>query len=902
MDKKIGKKILFWGILFAFLLKAGFTLALEIHYPDLNILGQHFAVDDTSTLPEFVCYFFGLATNLALLIAVLVIAFGGIYYLISYGKGKFTSEAKDWIKAGILGLLIVICASLIIYTINPNLTTCKLGILSMINLNPSDSPAPIPPGVDVTVYREIPIGILTEQVLTLGAMCYSSDQEGNPNYVTLSPETTRRFAPPEDMASCYVKLIEGAQKKAQVAAELANKITNLMDECSCQDKITGLSKCNNTCDPKTGCQVSGSCPGGSCTGPCVGSECQQPPNTTDCCPEGVKDKIEHGPIDLSFNIVGGDSKNCPQNGCCTKTLTFKGLDEFRCPNPKNNSPCSGIGNIDVKCAGGICKTNCGWVYDPVTNDDGQQTCVINKQRWEKLNLWQQLTYYKEIINSFQEWTQRSVDQLNLARSTLGKCYLAKPYVDLIKTYTSTDKKAHIVIKEPETFTDGTGKTIDASKYCQGFNYANSSCYKVCSDSCPDTGGNYAGCTDADCILKAYNARPCKSGSYSTFGECISACQTSCLDDTSGNCKDHCSEQYATCSNEYIFCEQQQEENSECILDPKNASKCLFNNQSFANCSKQLTDQGNLRYCINNAYLCKSGSNEYAGYPDCAVPGSKEYSSSFMFTNPDSQKCLKPYDPPKINTACYSKTNTTASCQDLCPETTKCPTSSKCPECPCDKIDQAYKTPVPNKSISGLAEAIASTGSTTTPESNAGSAGYIMTEQEISNVQMVGPLCNTFANNDDPLTFYCQINPPWWNTPANEETTDSKPKGNSYKIDLGEGEVPIGQTIDNAINWVSMLGQNINKMTDNIQVMLDQMKKIGEAKNSDHIEKDYCKCNAKFDKENGGGPICKTGCLYSQQQIDMPICEPLSDTAGNTPTDSISPPAENESLPNPHDRP
>ena len=178
MDKKIKKIILFLGIIFAFFLKANFVLALDVIYPDITVLGQRFHVDSTSTFPEYFCYFFGLIQDLAIFIAVITIAYGGICYLISYGRGKFTSEAKEWIKAGITGLLIVVCAYLIAYTINPDLTTCKLGVLSLINFNPSPN-STIPPGVTVTTFKEIPIGTLTENLLTGTMDCYGFDQNGN---------------------------------------------------------------------------------------------------------------------------------------------------------------------------------------------------------------------------------------------------------------------------------------------------------------------------------------------------------------------------------------------------------------------------------------------------------------------------------------------------------------------------------------------------------------------------------------------------------------------------------------------------------------------------------------------------------------------------------------------------
>ena len=98
MAKKNKGIILFLGIIFTFFLwhplGRNFVLALEVHYP--TILGL--SLNDTSSIADYVCYFFALGINLAILIAVMSVAFGGVYYLVSYTRGKFTSEAKEWIK------------------------------------------------------------------------------------------------------------------------------------------------------------------------------------------------------------------------------------------------------------------------------------------------------------------------------------------------------------------------------------------------------------------------------------------------------------------------------------------------------------------------------------------------------------------------------------------------------------------------------------------------------------------------------------------------------------------------------------------------------------------------------------------------------------------------------------
>jgi hypothetical protein len=159
---------------------------------------------------------------LASFIAVITIAFGGIYYLISYGQGKFTSEAKEWIKAGILGLLIILCSVLIIKTINPNLSKCNFAFLPDVDLGDIFGPPSLtPPGADVRTVTELPIGVLAEKLLTRTTYCYGFDRYGNPIFHGISvastgPGGTDKIEAEKDRLECFKALVSGAQKKAAV--------------------------------------------------------------------------------------------------------------------------------------------------------------------------------------------------------------------------------------------------------------------------------------------------------------------------------------------------------------------------------------------------------------------------------------------------------------------------------------------------------------------------------------------------------------------------------------------------------------------------------------------------------------------------------------------------------------
>ena len=488
INKIIKRVIIFWGIVFAFFLKAGFALALEAIYP--SVLGK--SLSDTSSIGDYVCYLFSLGTSLAVSLAVLAVATGGVYYLISYSRGKFTSEAKEWIKSGILGLLIILCSSLIIYTINPNLASCKIGKLPKVDLNPTDLSSSSSGSVDVVNYQEIPIGTLTETLLTRKMDCYGFDQEGDPvngNSIKTDTSCTKDsncssgggkcdtdagkcvvFLPTyvsHDRADCLTQLVDGAQKKANEIAALSDKITRLMNTCSC------VGKCDPVCDPATGCNPTG-CPGGGCAGSCkpngtaTSGACKEPPAAKDCCPPGVKDTIEHGPIKMTIDVgaVGG-SPSTPTNnnqgltsagiiqlgsdglpvynnnantnnfenwapsaqaawmagqanqalgddttGCRTESAVYNGLDEFRCPNPKDTksdkTPCSEIAKFVEK--------SVQLDRDSQAKFGKDQIVIIDKEKWNQINLVQQLTYFKEKIDELNQNIQKDIGILDQANA------------------------------------------------------------------------------------------------------------------------------------------------------------------------------------------------------------------------------------------------------------------------------------------------------------------------------------------------------------------------------------------------------------------------------------------------------------------------------------------------------
>lgn len=798
MIKKRIKKTLLFIIATLFLFQVNVVYALEVNYPSLFGL----SLNDNSGFPEYAKYFFNVGIILSCFVAAISIAFGGVYYLVSYGRGKFTTEAKEWIKSGLLGLLIVVSTYLIAYTINPELVLFKLPGIPQLFFNQMSNEGDDLRGGGVS-YQEIPIGNLTENLLSRTLDCYDFDAEGNPiEGVKMTIDIGEKISAPtymnHDRVDCALKLADATQKKAFIVSELSKKITDLMNQCDCEK----FGACSDTCNGAEGCDKPAVCPpvvpeDRICAGDCVDKECVQKANTSDCCPAGIKEKIEHGEIEIT---VGGIAKK------------YKGLDELRCDDEKLEiQKCNGF--IDF--------------LEKEVEVNKIKIKIIDKEKWKKLNLMQQMIYYKEKIEKIEKSIKADKNELISAKDALGNCYLAISSVDLLKEAKKESPAKPIKINRP--FSDPeTNSSIKISNYCEGFNYNNSSCLKICNEMCPDTSNQAIDLYRTKPIAEAYMKRECKSAvnDFGDFESCLDVCRT--------DCKGLCQQKYPD-GKERELCEDQCAENSKCVIE--NADKCLFNDEKIKKCANNLSDKGNYKKCIDNAYLCKNGSDQYAGYPDCSIPFddiafagkcSKENSASFFYKNPECLKCEKPN--------LFTILNPTSTCQELYPEVSKCPASSDCPTCPCDKIV--------NKIIN-------------IPSSEE----YNPIFKEITEYQIVGPECNSITYSDDPLTFYCRSD--WWDD-KNKEGDNEKPLGNS-RVCKKMNEIPVGETVDTSLAWSNKIIGEIQESAKITDEMLLAMNKAGKAKD-DPVVKNYCKCGAKLENNK---PICKTTCEYSNWQERVP---------------------------------
>ena len=864
MNNSYKKTILLFFLVFCFFLtKADFVLALEQQYPMIFGMGI-----GSGTLPEYAKYFFNIGMALAGILAVVVMVFGGAYYLVSLGMGKFTDEGKQWIKAGVLGLILTVCSYLIAYTINPDLVIFKLdGLLSISFNGGQDSTTNTTPFL---YYNEIPIGTLTENLLSRTMDCYEFDANGDPIEGEIKTDDGRTINGPtllnHDRVDCFLKLTEAAEKKAKLFKKLSDEIVKLMETCVCE------GKCDTACGAG-GCTIQGS----SCTGSCIGGACKPfEGKSNDCCPSDsgirkpgtnsnftVKEVIEYGPIKLDPYI--------PEK-CDYSEKKFRGLEEFRTGltdvstvieiNPK---PVVDDREITV-----IDNGNCQICDNYNSNCQSSRASCLENSPWNKLKLIEQLTYLKEKIEQIKLAIERDNNQLKSAENKLGQCYLAEPYVDFLKTVEKTKKEEKTIIVQ-KTFNDPeTQDLIDVYKYCKGFEYAKSDFYSKCQNICPEKIDQNLSCyqqcdkNDSACIKNCYNNRLCpaytpKSANPSsravTFMDCINGLREECIDS--------CNKKYSCDRKELDKCKESCTEDSTCLLE--NEEECIVNFQKLKSCSEGSSSSDNLENCVDSSFLCKYGSDEYAGYPDCTTSNQLKYSSSYLFQNPSTQRCRYPY-------RLYPGSREI--CLNFYPETAKCPTASKCPTCPCGIIDEQINydsgerdssknddgnnTTCPSGECLG-ADGICSpgncedgdSGSDGGSSSGGGSGGNNGSDssniESILEYQAIIGTCNDSNFNDDPLTFYCQKD--WWYKENKMEEKKPEPIGKE-KVCLKEGEIPVGQTVDDTETWASTLLENTEKFITSVNDLIQYINGIGS-------ERNYCKCDSVCD----GGLPCSSDCTY-----------------------------------------
>ncbi len=112
----------------------------------MNIPGT--STNSTSTPGAYIANFYQFALMIGGVLAFGVIVYGGVKYMASAGNPSGQGDAKEWVEAALLGLLLLVGAYFILDVINPQLLNLNLpSSLPAVNIqttNPAPSPSPSP--------------------------------------------------------------------------------------------------------------------------------------------------------------------------------------------------------------------------------------------------------------------------------------------------------------------------------------------------------------------------------------------------------------------------------------------------------------------------------------------------------------------------------------------------------------------------------------------------------------------------------------------------------------------------------------------------------------------------------------------------------------------------------------
>ena len=115
------KRFTIYALCFIFLI-FGFYASAAVEYQLIQPLP---GIKTVSSFPDYIQKLIPFVLSLAAVLAVVMIVVGGIEYAVSEAVSS-KAEAKDRIMQAIWGLLLALISYLILYTINPDLTSLKL--------------------------------------------------------------------------------------------------------------------------------------------------------------------------------------------------------------------------------------------------------------------------------------------------------------------------------------------------------------------------------------------------------------------------------------------------------------------------------------------------------------------------------------------------------------------------------------------------------------------------------------------------------------------------------------------------------------------------------------------------------------------------------------------------------
>lgn len=895
--KKINIKKLLSTIILSLLFLPIVVFALENNY---SFLGN--SLPENPKLPEFAAYFINIGISISAILAVLVIIFGGLQYLIFGAMGKQNSEGKEWVKSGGLGLFLLTTAYIILATINPALVNPKmaelLNVIPFVNIPISS----LNKGVPIEYYKEIPIGTLTETLLSRKFDCYDFDEFGDPVQVEIKTDSGKIVQGPtylqKDRVDCVLKLNKAIESKSKVIKELSIKIANLMKPCSCQqqeilEEEESENPANNsyqenqsTSSNIINCMSTGSCPTlfgveldkceeQSCglPLPCSCSDnCEPNPNEFSLCPQGVKGLIKgiNGSIPIEFGGSTWEEFNeallkgmmPPPTGYISYISSLWHCMFVNSSVGINPKQYRGLKEFDDD--GLSPQTIISLVEKDKVKIDNKDVILINNQNWHNLRLIQQLTYLKEKLFQLTSTIKKDSDELSSAVDELNRCYLPTTYVDYLKKSEQT-RKDGLVLMTQKNYNQYENKFTDISKYCSGFGYLNSDCFYNCENSCPSSSPQV----------------------INLFKDCFKDCDKLC-DDKSASClssKNNCKNIQKICVAD-IYLNKKPCNASE-SGDFNNFQECI--NVCRNDCQDVCLDKyKNCNDVIESCRICVGNMNPLVVYPNTCEKLSENFCSEdfekCVFNCKNDSKCLLDnkeeciYNSESIIT-CSNKNTDQENLENCIDNSYKCKYGSSqyagYPDClkePFSLKDEYssskifenqdwQKCPNPNvanpKSNCYSKEYPSSTCKEICPEVEKCPSNSLCPTCPCETISFIKKEYNTNYQtggvSKNEVVYYQVVGGQCEEYKYNDdpltfycnekwwdspELKDPEPLANQYTC-YKEFEIPVGQTVDDSQNWANEFIRHQIEIISKTDELINHLKRIDALNKSDN----YCKCES-----------------------------------------------------------
>lgn len=128
----MSKKILIFTILLSFIISLGllttsvYAYKLQVEYPTIPV-NPDIIISEDSDFIDLIRYFYVFGLGLIGVVAVGVLIYGGIMYMLA-GTVTSTEDARKYIWGAVAGLVLAFGSYIILYTINPDLVNFQLDV------------------------------------------------------------------------------------------------------------------------------------------------------------------------------------------------------------------------------------------------------------------------------------------------------------------------------------------------------------------------------------------------------------------------------------------------------------------------------------------------------------------------------------------------------------------------------------------------------------------------------------------------------------------------------------------------------------------------------------------------------------------------------------------------------